>query len=674
MNPSFLLARRPMLWLAAIALLVLAGFSFSSLVSQREALHTDVIDDFEHQLRDRMTVWEENLLSTLSEILEQAAADAVNHKQLQARSRDRFSWFDSLYVWVPRRPAQLPGKTTAPRVVYPPGRMKDRMEVYAARRCVLDAKAMPAGSEPRAVAEAFVHGCRDENLPVRAYTSSEAATVLIQAGDFRAALSALSLPEIDDNKPLMADLDKGVTPFRRVVRRIQRSEALLGLERTDEALDLLYKTGRDICRLDAPEAESVLLYVRYPVLYQLRLNGRTEQMREIQSAIDQAELRLRALREITQRMLPQAPSEATEAARFVYDQYSDTPFLLYYGQVRNQTRGVALHVDQGAILEDFLRTIKRLRRYLVITDASGAHVAGSHTGGDVILEVPFSRTFTHLRIGLRQVATEARLDKLAPQQIAPLVITVVCLVLGFIALNSQAASARNRDILLQRQREFTTRVTHELKTPIAGIKVVAENLVIGAWKTPEERAAMAERIVDEADRLTLRVDEILAMGRNVQMPDPEPFDPEEIVFECIDSWGPRFEQAGVKLVADLHPTDEILGNARAVRDAVSCLLDNALKYHDPKRRPPTVWLKLYPSGRKVHLEVTDNGIGVPAGMRGQIFDRFVRVEGPGRGKSGGHGLGLAQVAAIAKRHRGDVVCTDGVDGGSSFVIRLPTIR
>ena len=660
-----------MLWLAAIVLLVLAGFSISALVTQREILNTDVVDDMEGQLRDRMTIWEENLLRTLSEVMEQASAADVSHKQLQARLRGTYPWFDSLYVWIPRRPGAVPGKTTPPQAVYPNAKVQDRLQVYAARECVVAAKALPPETSPADLADAYVRGCADENLPVRAFGASEAATMLIQAGEFRAALIALNLAEIDDDKPLMADIDKGVTPFRRVVRRIQRSEALLGLGLTDESLDLLYRTGKDITRLDAPEAESVLLYVRYPVMYQLRLNGRADQMHEIQGALDGAERRLRALREITQRMLPQPSSEATEAPRFVYDQYSDTPFLLYYGQVRDRTRGVALHLHQDAILEDFLRTIKRLRRYLVITDASGAHVAGSHTGGEVVLEIPFSRTFTHLRIGLRAEATESRLDKLATQQIAPLVITIVCVVLGFISLNSQAQSSRNRDILLQRQREFTTRVTHELKTPIAGIKVVAENLVIGAWKTKEDQAAMAERIMEEADRLTLRVDEILSMGQEQQMPSFQRFDPEEIVFECIDSWGPRLDQRGVKFNADLQPTDEIRGDMRGVRDAVSCLLDNALKYHDPEKEVPTVWLKLYQTGKKVHFEVTDNGIGVPRSMRTQIFDKFVRVEGPGRGKAGGHGLGLAQLQAIVKRHKGDVTCTEGVDGGTTFTIRLP---
>jgi signal transduction histidine kinase len=182
---------------------------------------------------------------------------------------------------------------------------------------------------------------------------------------------------------------------------------------------------------------------------------------------------------------------------------------------------------------------------------------------------------------------------------------------------------------------------------------------------------MARRIVDEADRLTERVDESLAVGRERTVPDARRFDPEEPLLEAVDDWGPRLEDAGVKLVADLHPTDPVTGDPAAIRDAVACLLDNALKYHDPNKPQKMAWLTLQQEGKNVVIEVTDNGIGVPPEMRAAIFDRFVRVEGPNRGLSGGHGLGLAQVAEIARLHGGTVACTDGVDGGARFTLRLP---
>ena len=115
----------------------------------------------------------------------------------------------------------------------------------------------------------------------------------------------------------------------------------------------------------------------------------------------------------------------------------------------------------------------------------------------------------------------------------------------------------------------------------------------------------------------------------------------------------------------------MLGDSDTLRDAISCLLDNALKYRREDRNDSQVRLDLYQEGRQVIIAVSDNGIGVPKAMRKSIFERFVRVEGPNRGKAGGHGLGLNQVREIVNAHGGTIVCVDGIDGGARFVMRLP---
>jgi signal transduction histidine kinase len=126
----------------------------------------------------------------------------------------------------------------------------------------------------------------------------------------------------------------------------------------------------------------------------------------------------------------------------------------------------------------------------------------------------------------------------------------------------------------------------------------------------------------------------------------------------------------VGFAADLHPTDEVVGDMETLRDAISCLLDNALKYRR-EDRAAHVWMKLEQTGRWVVVSVTDDGLGVPKEMRKSVFNQFVRVEGDNRGKAGGHGLGLAQVAQIARAHGGVARCEEGVDGGARFSLRLP---
>lgn len=111
------------------------------------------------------------------------------------------------------------------------------------------------------------------------------------------------------------------------------------------------------------------------------------------------------------------------------------------------------------------------------------------------------------------------------------------------------------------------------------------------------------------------------------------------------------------------------GKVSTLRDAVSNLLDNALKYRR-EDRPLTVKVRAKVSGRHVLIEVEDNGLGVPAAMRTQIFEKFRRVEGPGRGMAGGHGLGLSFVSEAARVHGGTIECKESRMGGSTFVMRI----
>jgi len=106
-----------------------------------------------------------------------------------------------------------------------------------------------------------------------------------------------------------------------------------------------------------------------------------------------------------------------------------------------------------------------------------------------------------------------------------------------------------------------------------------------------------------------------------------------------------------------------------LRDALSNLLDNALKYRHPERAGVCM-VRLRTERRWLTVEVVDNGIGVPSDKRKAIFERFARVEGPGRGRAGGHGLGLAFVAEAARAHHGKVECREGIDGGARFLVRI----
>lgn len=662
--------------LMAILMMVLTVLLFSRFLTKRQEGVTQVSGQLEAEIVDRVQSWEDRVVEQLDGFLLDVSSAPEDGQATEQRLRQHERWLDAVYLWRPWREIVVGGRRTpSPGVRQypydPPVEDKDR--IYA-RPCMLRARllTMDPRVTTRALADAYVEGCAKEPVPVRMVATTEAAHHLQRTGQFGEALQALDSSGVDLDRSIQEILRQGLDPWRFVVQRTQRAEVLLALGREDEALDLLSRTGAEITALPAPVMERgrLLPYVGWPIIARLRSAGRDADVRSLTLSLARAERRILGWREIEERILPRPPAPTEETGRFIYDQYHDTPFLLYYDGGLDSGVGVGVQLDQPLLIQDFMSSMRRYRRDLVLTDASGQRVAGVRQDGDIAFSVPFTQTLTHLRVGIRQQAVDQRMDRFDDQLVLLVVLGVACVALLLLLLLTLYRAQNGLNQLLERQREFTTRVTHELKTPLAGIRVMAENLAAGAYRDDGHMREMADRIVDEADRLTQRVDEVLSVTRERKIPDPEPFDPEESVLEAIDTWGPRLEHAGVTLHADLHPTDEVLGDMAAVRDAVGCLLDNALKYRKQDAEAPAVWLTLSQRGASVEIEVVDNGLGVPPAKRKEIFERFARVEGPNRGLAGGHGLGLAQVSEVARLHQGDVRCTEGIDGGARFTLSL----
>jgi signal transduction histidine kinase len=666
-------SRQVLPWVVGTAFFVVALLASWRIVALRDSTIAAEKEEMASFLADQVSAWEDELIDDLNDALEAVAMEPRGLKQRQARFRKRNPWFNALYVWQtaekPKGPSR-PGRDAA--FLYPKPRWEPVDRLVQNARCVARARWMQQDPsiDPIQVAAAFEVGCREEALSVRLFAAIEAAYLLDRTGQLHLALEALESAGVPDQLTVGEGAAQQIPPHLLANYRLMRGEMHIKLGEQQTGLDLLHRTGLEITALDAPDLAPTLHLVVFPIVDYLRRHGRQQDAERLMGLHTRARNRLVAYREIAERILPRPP-RSDDKSRFIYDQYSDDPYLLYYGWPNEL--GVALQLEQEVLLADFLddRRIRGRKRLVTITDASGAYVAGARRGGELAMVVPFGKTLTHLRVGVRQQAVDAEIARVDEQWLASLVVLLVCVLLGFGAMTVWVRAGMKQTELMDRQRAFTTRVTHELKTPLAGIRVMAENLEAGAFRDAEQRAEMARRIMDEADKLTQRVDEVLSVARERTIPDPVLFDVEEVLFEVIDQWGPRYEDAGVRLHAELDPTDGVKGDALALRDAVSCLVDNALKYRDEGRDDPGVWLVLRQEGRWVVIEVADNGMGVPKAMRRSIFERFVRVEGPNRGKAGGHGLGLHQVWEIVRAHKGSIVCEEGNDGGARFVMRLP---
>jgi two-component system, OmpR family, sensor histidine kinase SenX3 len=219
------------------------------------------------------------------------------------------------------------------------------------------------------------------------------------------------------------------------------------------------------------------------------------------------------------------------------------------------------------------------------------------------------------------------------------------------------------------RRDFVANVSHELKTPIGALEVLAETLV--AEDDPAITRPLADRIVKEAERLARIVDDLLDLSliETQEAPRRTPIPLELLVDDAVDQLRPAAAAAGINL--QVHPgvTGALVAcDHRQVVSALANLIDNAVKYSDPAS-PVTVSTAL--KDDLVEVAVRDAGIGIPSRDLERIFERFYRVDQARSRATGGTGLGLAIVRHVARAHGGDVT-VESVEGqGSTFRFVLP---
>ena len=222
--------------------------------------------------------------------------------------------------------------------------------------------------------------------------------------------------------------------------------------------------------------------------------------------------------------------------------------------------------------------------------------------------------------------------------------------------------------LLEQQKRFVANAAHQLRTPFAGLKAQAE-LAKRVEAPPEVRTALAG-ICEGAGRCSHLVSQLLTLARNepgAQVGDSQRMlDLERIVQEAAMHWAPEALRKNIDLgfegTASRLP---VRGNEAALRDLIDNLFDNAIRY-TPEGGRVTARTDF---AQGAWLSVEDSGPGIPAELRGRVFDRFYRIEGSGQP---GTGLGLAIVLEVAQSHRAGVAIEAGDDGkGSVFVVRFP---
>src|SRR5262245_24000132 len=227
--------------------------------------------------------------------------------------------------------------------------------------------------------------------------------------------------------------------------------------------------------------------------------------------------------------------------------------------------------------------------------------------------------------------------------------------------------------LNERQSNFVSAVTHELKTPVASLKLYLDTLELRAL--PEEKKREFYRTMrQDLDRLNATITSILNAGMYAdrRVTDPQPLDLAKLVRRAVELTLVR-NQLGHETVRCAGPESLMLrGDAAALETAVLNLLDNAIKYSKE-----TVQVEIEvgkDQDGQAHVRVRDHGIGMSRAHLAFIFNRFYRIGSEVRRSRPGTGLGLFIVKSVVKAHRGTIAAESaGPDRGSLFTVTLPGV-
>ena len=239
-------------------------------------------------------------------------------------------------------------------------------------------------------------------------------------------------------------------------------------------------------------------------------------------------------------------------------------------------------------------------------------------------------------------------------------------------LAAVAAGYLRRQMRLARLRnDLIATVSHELKTPLASMRVLLDTLREGRWRDPAQPGEYLELIARENERLSRLIDNFLAfsrMERNKRAFEFAPVRVEEIVSSAVESARAKFDCPGCRLEVEVAPgLPAVSGDRDALITVLLNLLDNAHKYSGEDKH---VVVRAYASAGSVCLQVADNGIGLSRRAARKAFDRFYQVDRALSRRAGGCGLGLSIVKFIVDAHGGAVDVFSRPGKGSTFTVSL----
>ncbi len=236
--------------------------------------------------------------------------------------------------------------------------------------------------------------------------------------------------------------------------------------------------------------------------------------------------------------------------------------------------------------------------------------------------------------------------------------------------------SKELDDFEQNRKKFVSDVSHELKTPLATIKLICDSIVSTDIPDTEMTQEFLGDLSDEVDRLTRLVERLLTltkMDANQKTAELTQVDFVVMLNAIIRKLTPNSEQKNIVLFSDFGDValEPMMLDYDKIWEAIYNITDNAIKY-TPEGGYVRVGLAL--NGQVVTVSIEDNGPGIPDSEKDHIFERFYRLDDSRARDTGGTGLGLAIAKEAVMLHGGDISIRDAKDGGSIFDINLPYVR
>jgi heavy metal sensor kinase len=223
---------------------------------------------------------------------------------------------------------------------------------------------------------------------------------------------------------------------------------------------------------------------------------------------------------------------------------------------------------------------------------------------------------------------------------------------------------------LERQRAFVANAAHELRTPLAALRASAE-VALSQDRTAEEYCERLADVVESSDGLVTLVNQLLLLAEGEAGPlrSPSPVALDRVAARVVDMFRGVAEQRGLRLTLDAAGPVVVPGNEGFLRQVVSNLVDNALKFTP---EGGSVRVGIWSDGEEATLRVEDTGLGIPTEDQPHLFERFFRAD-RARRREGGSGLGLSICHALVGAHGGSVHIDSAPGRGTAVTVTLPSL-